>query len=648
MNYATHLVDQSQTPHTTLDVQEIIAAAAAPANNSDTGNGHSHSNQSVLDATTASFTTADQVEISNLPANLAGKANANHSHDLSEIDNAGEVASYNLEQLQDAIAAMLQGGTHTNLAVNYNDADGTINLSATGGGGGLDQEAAEDIVGQLVDVAGNGISVFYDDDASLLTISLTGESYTTADRNKLALIAAAATANAADADLRDRSTHTGQQPISSVADLGNQLNGKAASDHSHAASAITLDASNFDGNLSAEVTNVQQLANAVDSLALESSSNSDSSGEIISVTELTAGDATTAEVQEVTINGTGSWSLSEIDGQTFSHDSPASEIQSALDSRVSVAAVRLIGAASGGSMPPEAEAGHYAVMILHFLTNGVDIPQFPGWLIKFQKTETSGTHVIYCKTLTSDDLVFSVDPLSFISFVPGVHIAVFDSAETSDLTINHVEDFSNANGGPPPLDFPEVDTSGSAAVLVVGYGSSWPADGSLLDDSQLVLDDNLSQVPSQIGSRTRLFVTNNNISGFVDGLGTVTAGNARSALMITVRTADDAVPPPPPPAITVSGGNGQYQFTWTDFGDRELLQVDSSQLSQLPQGGDDGFPVVDIETFNASAYMAQIVEDITTGELYWVRRDGTASQMSGVNSGPSSDYLPDYLPEETE
>jgi len=49
--------------------------------------------------------------------------------------------------------------------------------------------------------------------------ALSTEDYTTAEKNKLAAVAAGATANATDAQLRDRATHTGTQPISSVANL---------------------------------------------------------------------------------------------------------------------------------------------------------------------------------------------------------------------------------------------------------------------------------------------------------------------------------------------------------------------------------------------------------------------------------------------
>lgn len=58
---------------------------------------------------------------------------------------------------------------------------------------------------------------------------LSTEDYTTAEKSKLAGVAAGATANSTDAQLRDRATHTGTQAISSVSGLQDALNAKANS-----------------------------------------------------------------------------------------------------------------------------------------------------------------------------------------------------------------------------------------------------------------------------------------------------------------------------------------------------------------------------------------------------------------------------------
>ena len=54
-----------------------------------------------------------------------------------------------------------------------------------------------------------------------------------AAKSKLDGIASGATANATDADLRDRSTHTGSQAISTVTGLQDALDGKSATGHTH-------------------------------------------------------------------------------------------------------------------------------------------------------------------------------------------------------------------------------------------------------------------------------------------------------------------------------------------------------------------------------------------------------------------------------
>ena len=56
---------------------------------------------------------------------------------------------------------------------------------------------------------------------------LSTEDYSTAEKNKLADVAANATANSTDAALRDRTTHTGSQAISTVTGLQTALNGAA-------------------------------------------------------------------------------------------------------------------------------------------------------------------------------------------------------------------------------------------------------------------------------------------------------------------------------------------------------------------------------------------------------------------------------------
>lgn len=88
------------------------------------------------------------------------------------------------EQIEDIVGALLQAGTHTNITVNYDDVNNKIDLSASGTGNSLTEEEVEDIVGGLA-TQGTGINISYDDANNVLVISLTGESFTTAYKNKL-------------------------------------------------------------------------------------------------------------------------------------------------------------------------------------------------------------------------------------------------------------------------------------------------------------------------------------------------------------------------------------------------------------------------------------------------------------------------------
>ena len=195
---------------------------------------------SALEGASASVAWTD---IADVPAAFPPTA---HQHSFDDITGlttalaakADAAAVLTLEAIQDAVAAMFQGGTHTNAAISYDDATGTLSIIASGAGASLTQEDVEDFVGGLI-LQGKGINVTYDDAGNVLSISLSGESFTTTEKNKLAGIASGATANATDAQLRDRSTHTGTQPISSVSGLQTALDGKAPASHTHPYSEIT-------------------------------------------------------------------------------------------------------------------------------------------------------------------------------------------------------------------------------------------------------------------------------------------------------------------------------------------------------------------------------------------------------------------------
>jgi hypothetical protein len=127
------------------------------------------------------------------PANVNASpfARANHSgtQPSTTISDFTEAA-------QDAVAAMLAAGT--NVTLSYDDVTNSLSIAA-GGGGGLDAEAVRDAIG-IAMIGAGVISVTVNDGADTITISST------------------ATANATDAALRDRSTHTGTQSADTVVD----------------------------------------------------------------------------------------------------------------------------------------------------------------------------------------------------------------------------------------------------------------------------------------------------------------------------------------------------------------------------------------------------------------------------------------------
>jgi hypothetical protein len=122
-------------------------------------------------------------------AGLAGKAASVHNHISTDITDLTEA-------VQDIVAGFISG---TNLTVTYNDATNSLNLTAAAGSS-FDPEATRDAIGAALIGVGN-IVVSINDAADTITISTT------------------ATANSTDAQLRDRSTHTGTQPASTITGL---------------------------------------------------------------------------------------------------------------------------------------------------------------------------------------------------------------------------------------------------------------------------------------------------------------------------------------------------------------------------------------------------------------------------------------------
>lgn len=106
----------------------------------------------------------------------------------------------------------------------------TLAADRPSGGLGATQWDAEHTITGLVIADVTGLQAALDGKQTVSTVlTNTTASFTAALENKLAGIALGATANATDAQLRDRSTHTGAQAISTVTGLQAALDGKVAS-----------------------------------------------------------------------------------------------------------------------------------------------------------------------------------------------------------------------------------------------------------------------------------------------------------------------------------------------------------------------------------------------------------------------------------
>lgn len=127
-------------------------------------------------------------------ASTTDRARANHTG----TQTAATISDFT-EAVQDAVAALLGAGS--NITLNYDDAGNTLTVSASGGGGGgLDAEAVRDTIGVALVGTGN-ITVTVNDALDTITVTTT------------------ATANSTDAQLRDRSTHTGTQAATTITGL---------------------------------------------------------------------------------------------------------------------------------------------------------------------------------------------------------------------------------------------------------------------------------------------------------------------------------------------------------------------------------------------------------------------------------------------
>lgn len=127
--------------------------------------------------------------------------------------------------------------------IGVSDGAAWVYLGAGGGGGGLDAEQVQDIVGTMLSGT-SGVTATYNDAANTITLSITAASITnamiaanaaitldkllettglklltSAERTKLAGIATGATVNSSDATLLARANHTGTQLASTISDF---------------------------------------------------------------------------------------------------------------------------------------------------------------------------------------------------------------------------------------------------------------------------------------------------------------------------------------------------------------------------------------------------------------------------------------------
>lgn len=147
---------------------------------------------------------------------LNTKANVSHSHTAANISDFTATT-------QGIIGARIKAGA--NVTVNYDSTTGNTTISAASQGSAIATDLS-------VTQSATNVTVNSSTGADAVISSATATNagaMSSADKSKLDGIAAGATVNASNAQLRDRSTHTGTQSIATVTGLQTALDSKVAS-----------------------------------------------------------------------------------------------------------------------------------------------------------------------------------------------------------------------------------------------------------------------------------------------------------------------------------------------------------------------------------------------------------------------------------
>jgi hypothetical protein len=152
---------------------------------------------SIIDGTTnKAYTAVEKTKLAGVATGATANASDTSLRDRSTHTGTQTSASISdfVEAAQDAIGALLASGTQVSLT--YNDAANSLVINATG----ADAETMRDTIGAALVGVG----------AIVVTVNDAGDTIS---------ISTSATVNSTDAQLRDRSTHTGTQAISTVSGL---------------------------------------------------------------------------------------------------------------------------------------------------------------------------------------------------------------------------------------------------------------------------------------------------------------------------------------------------------------------------------------------------------------------------------------------